>query len=52
VNCCTPTGYRTIFGTKTVQRDARQTAHHLIGRKVVVQSVSSYQREQYDLTFR
>jgi hypothetical protein len=24
VNCCTPTGYRTIFGKKTVQRDARR----------------------------
>jgi hypothetical protein len=24
VNCCTPTGYRTIFGTKTVERDARR----------------------------
>jgi magnesium-protoporphyrin O-methyltransferase len=24
VNCCTPTGYRTIFGTKTVDRDARR----------------------------
>jgi len=24
----------------------------LIGRKVVIQGVSSYQREQYDLTFR
>ncbi len=24
MNCCTPTGYRTIFGTKTVQRDARR----------------------------
>jgi hypothetical protein len=24
VNCCTPTGYHTIFGTKTVKRDARR----------------------------
>jgi hypothetical protein len=24
MNCCTPTGYRTIFGAKTVQRDARR----------------------------
>ncbi len=24
MNCCTPTGYRTIFGTKTVERDARR----------------------------
>jgi hypothetical protein len=24
VNCCTPTGYRTIFGTKTAERDARR----------------------------
>jgi hypothetical protein len=24
VNCCTPTGYRTIFGAKTVERDARR----------------------------
>jgi 2-polyprenyl-3-methyl-5-hydroxy-6-metoxy-1,4-benzoquinol methylase len=24
MNCCTPTGYRTIFGTKTVHRDARR----------------------------
>jgi hypothetical protein len=24
VNCCSPTGYRTIFGIKTVQRDARR----------------------------
>jgi len=24
MNCCTPTGYRTIFGTKTVQRDVRR----------------------------
>jgi hypothetical protein len=24
MNCCTPTGYRTIFGTKTAERDARR----------------------------
>jgi hypothetical protein len=24
MNCCTPTGYRTIFGAKAVQRDARR----------------------------
>jgi magnesium-protoporphyrin O-methyltransferase len=24
VNCCTPTGYRTIFGAKAVERDARR----------------------------
>jgi magnesium-protoporphyrin O-methyltransferase len=24
MNCCTPSGYRTIFGTKTVERDARR----------------------------
>ena len=24
VNCCTPTGYRTIFGAKTVERDVRR----------------------------
>ena len=24
MNCCTPTGYRTIFGAKTVERDARR----------------------------
>jgi len=24
MNCCTPTGYRTIFGAKTVQREARR----------------------------
>ncbi len=24
MNCCTATGYRTIFGTKTVERDARR----------------------------
>jgi hypothetical protein len=24
MNCCTPTGYQTIFGAKTVQRDARR----------------------------
>lgn len=24
MNCCTPTGYGTIFGTKTVERDARR----------------------------
>jgi hypothetical protein len=24
MNCCTPAGYRTIFGAKTVQRDARR----------------------------
>ena len=24
MNCCTPTGYRTIFGRRTVERDARR----------------------------
>jgi magnesium-protoporphyrin O-methyltransferase len=24
MNCCTPTGYRAIFGSKTVERDARR----------------------------
>ena len=24
MSCCTPTGYRTIFGAKTVERDARR----------------------------
>lgn len=26
MSCCTPTGYRTIFGAKTVERDARRYA--------------------------
>jgi Ribonuclease G/E len=34
------------------EREGLDRVQDLIGRKVVVQSVSSYQREQYDLTFR
>jgi ribonuclease G len=59
-------GAREAAGREVLVRVNPEMAHHLeaeeregldrvqdlIGRKVVVQSVSSYQREQYDLTFR
>jgi ribonuclease G len=37
---------------ETEEREGLDRVQDLIGRKVIVQSVSSYQREQYDLTFR
>jgi ribonuclease G len=59
-------GAREAAGREVLVRVNPEMAHHLeaeeredldrvqdlIGRKVVIQSVSSYQREQYDLTFR
>jgi len=37
---------------ETTQRDGLERLQALIGRKVVVQGVSSYHREQYELTFK
>ena len=34
------------------QREGLERLQALIGRKVAVQSVASYHRDQYDLTFR
>jgi len=59
-------GVRDAAGTEVVVRAHPETAHHLemdrrdavdrfqamIGRKIVVQGVPSYHREQYDVTFK